>query len=67
MDASGESPMYVSGATIRKIRGTHRHAQMDAGGQFEVGVHGPIKTHFKLDAEPDLPLPVDYVVAATGA
>jgi hypothetical protein len=32
----------------------------------ELGVHGPIKAHYRLDAEPDLPLPVDYIVAATG-
>ena len=33
---------------------------------FEVGVHGPIQSHFRLDAERSLPLPVDYIVAATG-
>jgi hypothetical protein len=29
-----------------------------------MGVHGAIKEHYRLDAK-DLPLPVDYIVAAT--
>jgi hypothetical protein len=33
----------------------------------EFGVHGPIKQLFKLDDMKDLPLPVDYIAAATGA
>ena len=60
-------PMYVSRSEIRIISGTHRRAVMEAGASFETGVHGPIKQYFKLEAEKDLPLPVDFVVAATGA
>jgi hypothetical protein len=60
-------PMYTSRSTVEVIRGTHRRVRLEAGGEFETGVHGPIKTHFRLDHEPDLPLPVDYVVGATGA
>jgi len=29
-----------------------------------MGVHGPIKAHYGLDSQPNLPLPVDYLVAA---
>jgi hypothetical protein len=61
------TPLYVSRASIEKVEGSHRRAHLDAGATIELGVHGPIKSHFRLDAEKDLPLPVDYVVAATGA
>lgn len=60
-------PLYVSRSTINVVSGTHRRARLDAGAEFETGVHGPIKSHFRLDDQPDLPLPVDFVVAATGA
>jgi hypothetical protein len=64
---AGAEPMYVSRARIEKIEGTHRRVHLENGTEFDLGVHGPIKSHFRLDAEKDLPLPVDYVVAATGA
>jgi hypothetical protein len=32
----------------------------------DFGVHGAIKKFFRLDREPDLPLPVDFLVAAAG-
>jgi len=32
---------------------------------MEMGVHGAIARHYKLDAVSPLPLPVDYIVAAT--
>ncbi len=59
-------PLYVSTASIEKVKGVHRRAHLDAGVAVEFGVHGPIKQHYKLVREPDIPLPVDYVVAATG-
>lgn len=60
-------PLYTARARIEKVAGTHRRATLDATGTtVEFGVHGPIKSHFRLDAEKDLPLPVDYIVAATG-
>jgi len=31
-----------------------------------MGVHGPIASYFKLSPPRELPLPVDYIVAATG-
>ncbi|NIP77958.1 MAG: hypothetical protein GWM90_01640 [Gemmatimonadetes bacterium] len=42
----------------------HRRAVLDEGTQLDFGVHGPIKAHYGLDSEPNLPLPVDYIVAA---
>lgn len=57
-------PFYRSRSTIVKVGGVHRRARLEDGTTFELGVHGPVKEHYGLDAEPDLPLPVDYLVAA---
>lgn len=58
---------YTSRATIEKVQGVHRRAVLEVGAVIEFGVHGAIKAHYKLEDARDLPLPVDYVVAATGA
>ena len=60
-------PFYTSRSVVEVVRGTHRRVQLEFGESFETGVHGAIKHHFKLNDEPDLPLPVDYIVGATGA
>jgi len=60
-------PLYVSKSRVTLVEGTHRRVLLEAGPHFETGVHGPIKRHFHLDDQPDLPLPVDFVVGATGA
>lgn len=61
-------PFYTSRSRIEKIASVHRKAHLEAGGvQAEFGVHGAIKKHFKLDDQPDLPLPVDFMVAAAAA
>jgi hypothetical protein len=57
-------PFYVARSTVAKIEGVHRRAMLEDGTTLELGVHGPVKAQYGLDAEPDLPLPVDYVVAA---
>ncbi|HEX7050250.1 MAG TPA: hypothetical protein VF188_08630 [Longimicrobiales bacterium] len=59
-------PFYIARARVEKVRGVHRRARLEVGGEFEMGVHGPVKTHYRLLDQPDLPLPVDYIVAATG-
>ena len=56
---------YVSRGRVEKVEGVHRAAEIAAGTRFDMGVHGPIKEHYRIDAR-DLPLPVDYIVAATG-
>lgn len=56
---------YTARARVAKIQGVHRRAWLEDGTEFDMGVHGVIKSHYRLDAE-DLPLPVDYQVAATG-
>lgn len=55
---------YVSRAEVRKIEGVHRRARLFDGTEIELGVHGPVKDHYGLESQPNLPLPVDYLVAA---
>lgn len=55
---------YVSRCTVTKVRGVTRRGTLADGTEVTFGVHGPIKAQYGLDAEPDLPLPVDYVVSA---
>lgn len=57
--------LYTSQVTVEKIRGVERQATLPTGESVTMGVHGPIAAHYKLDAAPALPLPVDYIVAAT--
>ena len=55
---------YVARATVGKVEGVRRWARLEAGTEVEFGVHGPEKSHYGLESEPNLPLPVDYLVAA---
>jgi len=56
---------YVSRGRVVRVDGLHRRAEIAADTEFDMGVHGPIKEYYGLDTK-DLPLPVDYIVAATG-
>lgn len=56
--------LYDSIVRVEKVRGTHRRATLPTGQTIDFGVHGAIAEHFRLEAEP-IPLPVDYIVAAT--
>lgn len=58
-------PIYTTHAKVRKVQGVHRRATLETGEALDMGVHGPIKALYNIDAK-DLPLPVDYMVAATG-
>ena len=58
-------PFYISKADVWKVQGVHRRARLATGVEFDIGVHGPIKEHYRLTGE-DQPLPVDYMVALTG-
>lgn len=60
-------PFYTAQARIEKVEGVHRTVSLATGDSFDVGVHGTIKEHYRLQGEPDRPLPVDYLVGATGA
>ncbi|MBT8335956.1 MAG: hypothetical protein KJO11_05090 [Gemmatimonadetes bacterium] len=60
-------PVYVSRSRVRKVAGVTRHAVLEDGTEVTFGVHGPIKSAYGLDAEPDHPLPVDFLVAAACA
>jgi hypothetical protein len=59
-------PLYVAHSTLIKVSGLHRRATLATGETFDIGVHGPIREHYKLNPHRELPLPVDYIVAATG-
>ena len=56
--------VYTSRSTVHKVAGVTRRAVLEDGTEATFGVHGPIKAQYGLEAEPDLPLPVDYVVAS---
>ena len=56
--------VYTSRSRIEKVRGVTRRAVLEDGTELTFGVHGPIKEQFGLQGEPDLPLPVDYLVAS---
>ena len=57
-------PFYTACVNVTKVDGVRRRATLADGTTADFGVHGPVKEHFRLDSEPDLPLPVDYLVAA---
>ena len=63
-DSAAEGPLYVSRSRAEKVAGVTRKATLEDGTEVVLGVHGPIKSLFRLDAEPDHPLPVDFLVAA---
>ncbi|MCG8467999.1 MAG: hypothetical protein MJB57_07265 [Gemmatimonadetes bacterium] len=56
---------YTARSRVEKVEGVHRRARLEDGTELDLGVHGVIKSHYRLDAK-DLPLPVDYQVACTG-
>jgi hypothetical protein len=56
--------LYVSVVRVSKIDGVHRRAELPGGTSIDLGVHGPIKSHYGLEDQANLPLPVDYLVAA---
>lgn len=60
-------PFYIARASVEKVEGTHRRAVLPLGVVIDFGVHGAVKAHYRLSDARDLPLPVDYIVAATGA
>ena len=59
-------PLYRSQSRIDIVGGLHRRAHLALGFTAELGVHGPIRQFYRLEPERELPLPVDYIVAATG-
>jgi hypothetical protein len=55
---------YIARSSVTKVAGVHRRAELHDGTVLEMGVHGPVKLHYGLDSQANLPLPVDYLVAA---
>ncbi|HYM81324.1 MAG TPA: hypothetical protein VEY91_07920 [Candidatus Limnocylindria bacterium] len=59
-------PLYRSRATLEAVGHLHRRAHLATGESLDMGVHGPVVTLFNLEPERELPLPVDFIVAAAG-
>ncbi len=57
---------YVARSTLEAVGPLQRRATLETGESIEMGVHGPVVELFRLDPPRPLPLPVDYIVAATG-
>jgi len=57
-------PLYVSHVRLEKLGSLHRRAHLPLGVSADMGVHGAIVPFYKLAPERELPLPVDYIVAA---
>jgi hypothetical protein len=51
---------------LEKLGSLHRRAHLPLGAVADMGVHGAIVGHYKLSPERELPLPVDFIVAAAG-
>ena len=58
-------PFYVARGKVMKIEGVHRAADSFQRLEIFAARVGPIKEYYRIDSK-DLPLPVDYIVAATG-
>ncbi len=59
--------VYTATSRVHKVEGVTRRGILEDGTEVTFGVHGPIKAAYGLDAEPDHPLPVDFIVAAACA
>ncbi len=59
-------PLYDSHVRLEKLGSLHRRAHLPLGAVADMGVHGAIVGHYKLSPEHELPLPVDFIVAAAG-
>jgi hypothetical protein len=64
MEVRVSEPFYIARARISKIEGVHRRALLETGTSVDFGVHGAVKEHYRLTDVRNLPLPVDYIVAA---
>ena len=59
-------PFLVTKSRVEKVHGLRRMGILFDGTELTFGVHGPVKAYYNLEGEPDLPLPVDYLVTAAG-
>lgn len=60
------NPVYVARAKVERLGSLHRRVHLVLGSTADMGVHGEIKDHYRLAPDRELPLPVDFIVAATG-
>lgn len=64
--APDAAPLYVSRVRVERVAPLVRRARLPLDATAEMGVHGPIVPFFGLSPARQVPLPVDYIVAATG-
>jgi hypothetical protein len=57
---------HVSITQVERMTGVEKTAVLPTGQRVDFGVNGDIKKLYNIDTR-DLPLPVDYIVASTGA
>jgi hypothetical protein len=57
---------YTARAEVWPEGHLHRRARIALDVEIDMGVHGSIRELFRLQAARERPLPVDYIVAATG-
>ena len=57
--------IYTSRSRLEVLGPLHRRAHLECGVAADFGVHGAIRELFRLTPERELPLPVDFIVAAT--
>lgn len=57
---------YTSHVRLERPGGLHRRAHMPLGATADMGVHGPVVALYGLAPDRERPLPVDFIVAATG-
>ena len=62
---SSTEPLYVSRVQVETPGPLHRRAHLALGVTADFGVHGAVREHYKLPPGRELPLPVDFIVAAT--
>jgi len=55
---------YTARSSVQRVEGLHRRGTLEDGTTLEFGVHGVVKSHYGLETQANLPLPVDYLVTA---
>src|ERR1051325_3591364 len=63
-DQGMSDPIYVANVRLEKLGSLHRRAHLPLGVTADMGVHGALVPSCRLARERELPLPVDYIVAA---
>ena len=58
--------VYTARARIDQVARFERLAHVATDASAPMGVHGPMREFYRLETPRERPLPVDWIVAATG-